>query len=181
MIRLSHPRGLRWYAVYANARAEMLARRELERRGYEVIYPHYAAKAPLGRGRTVDVLRPLFPRYLFVGLADGQAFGPINTTPGVSTAVSFAEMPLPVPAAEIDALQAKLQPSGLVRPEAMPSTELCARFARGEVVTVDMADGAPLLATVDVDEGEMVRLYVRLFGRLTRMQAAVRRVQKAAS
>lgn len=97
----------RWHAVLTQPHGESRAELNLARQGYEVYLPRLR-KALRHARRVENVLRPLFPRYLFVAL-DPQRDGwrPILSTFGVADMVRFADTPANVPGALIDALRAR--------------------------------------------------------------------------
>jgi transcriptional antiterminator RfaH len=95
----------RWYAVFTHANREGRAQDNLRRQGYEVYLP--MLRRVLRHARRVEsVLRPLFPRYLFVSLdPDRDRWRPISSTYGVSGLVRFADVPASVPVSFIDDLR----------------------------------------------------------------------------
>jgi transcriptional antiterminator RfaH len=97
----------RWHAVLTQQHSESRAEFNLVRQGYEVYLPRL--RTTLRHARRVEsVLRPLFPRYLFVALnPQRDGWRPILSTFGVASLVRFAETPADVPAALIDALRAR--------------------------------------------------------------------------
>jgi len=95
-----------WYAVYTKPRQETLAEKNLERQRYEVYFPRLK-RTRRYRRRWTEVIEPLFPRYLFAYLREGQDnFAPIRSTYGVVDIVRFGGVPRPVPEGLIEALQA---------------------------------------------------------------------------
>lgn len=77
---------VRWYVVHTNAGKERLASEALKAAGYRVFYPWYFARVSHAR-QQYNVMRPYFPRYLFIGVAEGQSFWDANHAIGVSTVV----------------------------------------------------------------------------------------------
>ena len=101
-----------WYLVYAKPRQERVARTNLERQGY-VVYLPFARQARRRAGRTVSVVEPLFPRYLFVHLhQENDNWAPIRSTLGVVSLVRFGQFPAHVPDALIDFLRAREDAEG---------------------------------------------------------------------
>ncbi len=85
-----------WYVVHCRANSERRAETNLLRQEYEVWLPMYHKTRRHAR-RVENVLRPLFPRYLFVRLdLSSEPWRPILSTFGVHTIVSGAEGPLPI-------------------------------------------------------------------------------------
>jgi transcriptional antiterminator RfaH len=80
---------VRWYLIHTKPAREVVAETNLRRQGYEVYYPRLVWPRR-ARGRWVDRVGSLFPRYLFLRLAVGhQALGPIRSTVGVANIVRF--------------------------------------------------------------------------------------------
>ena len=92
-----------------------LARRNLERQGFETFMP---MQMVTGRRATrfQSKLRPLFPGYLFVATdGDAAAWRPLNSTYGVARLVRFdAHRPARIPAAFIDGLKARTDAAGVL-------------------------------------------------------------------
>lgn len=103
----------RWYLVYAKPRQELVARANLERQGY-VVYLPFARQARRRAGRSVSVIEPLFPRYLFVHLhQENDNWAPIRSTLGVVSLVRFGQFPAQVPDRLIDFLRAREDTEGM--------------------------------------------------------------------
>jgi transcriptional antiterminator RfaH len=80
---------VRWYLIHTKPAREVLAEVNLRRQGYQVYYPCLLRPSRI-RGRWVDRVASLFPRYLFLRLAVGhQAMGPVRSTVGVANIVRF--------------------------------------------------------------------------------------------
>lgn len=92
-----------WYAVQVWAGREQLSATHLQQRGYEIFLPCYREHRRWSdRVKTIE--RALFAGYVFCRLhAEGAA--KIVTAPGVIRIVGDGRGPLPVPAAEIEAIQ----------------------------------------------------------------------------
>ncbi len=118
-----------WYAVYTRPQAERTALENLLRQGYRTYLPCYRTVVSHARQRR-SVLRPLFPRYLFVGITGASMrWRPILSTLGVTGIVRAGDDPVPVSpeivatlreheaAGEFDRLATRrpLRPGALVR------------------------------------------------------------------
>lgn len=103
-----------WYTVYCKPRKEAVAEQNLQRQDYQVYLPRIRMPHRR-RSRWVEVIEPLFPRYLFIQLdINRDNTAPIRSTIGVTGLVRFAECPAIVPPEVIDALIANQDPeSGL--------------------------------------------------------------------
>jgi len=96
---------MRWYAVHARPSSEAKAADNLKRQGYATYLPRHRRWVRHARRREI-VLRPLFPRYLFVGIdRDAMPWLPVLSTVGVASVVCGADGPTPVPDAVIDLLR----------------------------------------------------------------------------
>ena len=87
----------RWYLVYCKPRQETVAKRNLERQGFEIYLP-VARQRRRKLGRPKMVIEPMFPRYLFIRLdSQHDDWGPIRSTLGVTALVRFGQFPTVVP------------------------------------------------------------------------------------
>lgn len=78
-----------WYLVQSKPRNEMRALENLLRQGYETYLPLMEVER-LQRGKLLHKQEPLFPRYLFLHLEEGNDnWGPIRSTFGVAGMVRF--------------------------------------------------------------------------------------------
>jgi transcriptional antiterminator RfaH len=94
-----------WYLVHTKPRKETTARENLLRQNYETYLP-LLSESRRRRGQWIDVVEPLFPRYLFVRLEIGlDSFGPIRYTTGVHNLVRFSDQPGVVPDHVVDSLK----------------------------------------------------------------------------
>lgn len=152
-----------WYAVHTNARAEWLAHTELRRQGYETLYLHYLAAVSHGR-RSIVVNRPYYPRYLFALVDVGQSVYAVNKTQGVSTVVYAGADPLEIPERVIAEQRTKGDRNGLVKltGEERHDRE---RIASGAEVKLLSGTFAGFAATVALDEGKELRVWLNLLNR----------------
>lgn len=86
-----------WYLVFCKPRQELTAKLNLERQGYQVYLPMIRGIKRCN-GKKVARIEPMFPRYLFIQLAQGiDSWGPIRSTLGVAHLVKFGMEPAKVP------------------------------------------------------------------------------------
>jgi transcriptional antiterminator RfaH len=96
---------VRWYLIHTKPTREAVAETNLRRQGYQVYCPRLRRQARI-RGRWVERVVALFPRYLFLRLAVGhQAIGPIRSTVGVANIVRFGSDYTIVPDAVVESLR----------------------------------------------------------------------------
>jgi transcription antitermination factor NusG len=85
-----------WLVAWAAWRSESRARDGLQQRGYDVLVPtHHVTVRHAGRKMLVE--RPIFPRYLFVGVERGRSFYPILSTVSVTGLVMNHGKPVEMP------------------------------------------------------------------------------------
>jgi transcriptional antiterminator RfaH len=101
-----------WFAAYTQPHGEAKALDHLNRQGYSVYVPRYRRWLRHARQRKL-VSRPLFPRYIFVGLdRDAQRWRPIRSTVGVLGLVVSGDEPVAVLPEVIDALRRREEEGG---------------------------------------------------------------------
>ncbi|MTH96655.1 transcription termination/antitermination protein NusG [Roseibium sp. RKSG952] len=107
----SHPQSthasLAWYVVRTNPNCEGRAKTAMREAGFEPYCPMGRHERRCGRARRrVDVKRPLFCRYVFVGLDPASPpFGAVRRIDGVREFVGIDGTPVRIPWACIEALQ----------------------------------------------------------------------------
>lgn len=128
-----------WYAVHTKPRQEFRALENLQNQGYTCFLPTLTAQR-LRDGKLIGATEPLFPRYLFIRLDEGQSnWMPIRSTRGVSKLVEFGGTAARVPPGLIAALQA----------QSIPTRSL---YAPGDILRIGSGPFVGL-------EAEFVRLY----------------------
>ena len=107
---------LRWYLIHTKPSSEAVALSNLERQGYEAYLPRVVQMLRRS-GRRHERIGPLFPRYLFLRLNEGQqALSPVAFTTGVAGIVRFGRSFAVVPDHVIHDLKARAdQHTGLHR------------------------------------------------------------------
>ena len=149
-----------WYAVHTKPRMEEAAKENLLRQEYETFLPMLKIKKRL-RGKWVDRVEPLFPRYLFIRLTMFEDnFAPIRSTRGVHQIVRFGDYPAQVPNDFIQALHANQDTLLGIRKSREPV------FKKGEKVTVINGPLQGLTGIIENDNGdERVIMMLNLLGR----------------
>ena len=166
-MRLQFPRSGRIVAV-TQPQAEAWADTNLQRRGYRVFLPRYAAKRrdPVLRTLTRIVLAPLWPGYLFVHHDSRDSWRPIYETPGVRSVLKTRDQIQWANAGAVEALQAA---QALAAPRDAPDApwrvgDLAApaswHFAGLKGVIVEIRGKRAILAIMMGDKGFLTRLSV---------------------
>jgi transcriptional antiterminator RfaH len=120
-----------WVVVNTHANQETVAQRNLIIQGYDVYRPVIRKRIRHAR-RTDDVLRPLFPCYLFVRLnMRTMRWRPILSTVGVRSVVRSGDTPSLLPEGLIDDLKAREKDGVITRPASSRVIGDVVRLARG--------------------------------------------------
>ena len=154
-----------WYLIYTKPRQEAVAEENLKRQDFRVWLPRLQVSRRR-RGRWVEAIEPLFPRYLFIRLeAGGDNFSPIRSTRGVSSMVRVGIEPAQVPDPVVAALQLATDPaSGLLIPDA-PA------LARGDEVEVLAGPFEGLRGVFQLQSGdERVVILLDVLGQANRVK-----------
>lgn len=162
--------GVRWCVVQSQPHREALAAAQLERQGYRVCLPRIARTIRHAR-RMRRVLRPLFPRYLFVALdPDRDPWRAVRGTIGVSTLVMAGGRPCVAPPGVVEAFAAAAGGAGDgtggidFREALVPGTRV--RFLTGP-----FADRLGLLVTMD--DRERVGVLLEILGGARLVEAGI--------
>ena len=163
-----------WYAVYTQPNAEPKAVEHLARQGYATYLPRCRRYVRHARTRAL-VLRPLFPRYLFVGLDRRvQRRRPIRSTAGVVGLVSSADEPVPVATQIVEALR---------RQESEGAFDLVSpvqHLHAGDNIRVTQGPFADLIGClVGIADHERVFVLLDLLGRSVRAEVPALAVEAA--
>jgi len=161
-----------WIVVNTQPHREQVALENLARQAFNTYCPVMRTRVRHAR-RTQEVLRPLFPGYLFVRVnADLQRWRPILSTYGVRTLVCCGDRPSFLDDGFVEGLKAREIHGAIVRP-ASP-------YEPGQ--RVKMAGGAfdGLIATVlEMDEKHRLVVLMDLLNRSTKVRVDSHRVTPA--
>lgn len=93
-----------WYAVCCKSRQEAVAEENLRRQGFHVYLPRIQTMQRR-RGKWIDVVEALFPRYLFIRIDPlKHSTAPVRSTRGAIGLVQFGGQPAVVQDEVINAL-----------------------------------------------------------------------------
>ena len=143
-----------WVVVQTKPSQEKLAQLNLEKQGYQTYCPRIVKRCSHAR-KVQNVLRPLFPGYLFLNVKSQQPWRPIMSTFGVNKLVKFGEKPTAVSEDLIDDLRAREVDGSIPLP---PAAE---RYKVGDKVRIIGGPLDDMIATVmncDAKERIMVLL-----------------------
>lgn len=164
----------RWFAVHARVHSERRALTNLERQSFEAWLPLYR-KMRRHAGRTEQVLRPLFPRYLFVALdLSAEPWRAILSTYGVAGLVGSAEGPLPVPEGVVEALRARADADGTY------TLDRASRLKPGDRVRIEAGPMRDLEGVFQAaSDAERVVVLLTLMGRDVRVTVRAAIIERA--
>jgi len=165
---------LAWFVVQTRAGQERAVSRAVEKLDLEVFYPTFKRTISVGRRRE-DVVRPLFPLYLFAAFEIQDAtWRSIFRVDGVQTILpinghaSRAEkLPIPVPERVVVSLKAAAILGGGHIPIMEDEREHLPRLNPGQRVRVIEGPFDGYEGLVDRDQKERVRVLLDIFGRET--------------
>ena len=138
---------MHWYLVYTKPRQEKCALQNLESQGYQCYLPTLPSEK-LRQGILAVTDGPLFPRYLFIRLGQGdsaKSWAPIRSTKGVSRLVSFGMEPAKVDDGLIELLRAQ---------ESLVQSEPERLFKSGERVRLTETPFAGIEGIYQMADGE---------------------------
>jgi transcriptional antiterminator RfaH len=155
-------RDRRWYVVHTHPQAEWRAAEHLRRQGFDVYLPRFQAKRRHAR-RVETVIRPLFPRYLFVAFDRAtERWQAVRSTIGIAGLIGDSQGPTPVAERVLGDLRSREDPAGFFQP--------VKRFARGEDVKIV---GGVFSACIGLFEGmtdkDRITVLLDILGRQVRV------------
>lgn len=165
----------RWFAVHCQAGKERTAQINLERQSFGAFLPLLRAQE-VRSGRTRDVLRPLFPGYVFAGFDPRTAaWRRINGTYGVKRLISFGEVPEPVHPSFMADLRRACDGDGIF------SFRRAYGFSEGDRVKLATGPFSAMIGTIESMSGpDRARLLLSILGRSARVSVALEDLQKIA-
>jgi transcriptional antiterminator RfaH len=143
-----------WVAVNTHPNRERSAELNLQNQEYHVYGPVIRKQVRHAR-RVSDVLRPLFPGYLFVRLDSTQSrWRPILSTVGVRSVVCTRDIPCILPNQFVDDLLAREKDGVIARPASSPRLGETVRVGRGAFdglvgKIIDLAENDRLVVLMD--------------------------------
>lgn len=149
-----------WFVVHTQPSKESVAQKHLIEQGFDAYLPRF--KKTRRHARKVDeVLAPLFPRYLFVGIdLEVDGWRSVQGTRGVAYILVTDNRPAIVPAGIVQRLKDQETSDGLVPIESMIF------FTKGEKVRVLEGAFKDSIAIFDrMDDKHRVQLLLTCLGR----------------
>ena len=154
-----------WCVAYTQALKEGLAAQNLLAQGFEVYLPRFKKLRKHAR-KVEEVLAPLFPRYVFVGMdREVAAWRLVNGTRGVSHLLMTDDRhPASVPTSVIESLKSQEVSAGVVPVETLVA------FTKGEKIRIMEGAFKDHVAIFDgLDDKSRVQLLLSFLGRDTKV------------
>ena len=163
-----------WIVAHCHVNAEIKAEAHLKRQGFEVYLPKIITTRRHAR-RIETVVRPLFPRYLFIGFDENSThWRSICSTIGVSYLLTAGDRPLVAPTWVIEQLRQREDKNGLF------SGACKKRFNKGDPIKFT---SGPLAEHAGIFEhlnyGQRVAVLLEIMGRKVRIQVPLEAIRGA--
>lgn len=154
-----------WYAVCCKPRQEAIAEENLLRQGYRVYLPRIR-NTHHRRGQWMDVIEPLFPRYLFIWVDPAlRSTAPVRSTRGAVGLVRFGGQPAVVPQEVIDAIVQREAPDSGLHQDDRPL------FCTGEPVRLEKGPLAGMEGIfVEENSDKRVIVLLELLGKANKIR-----------
>ena len=144
-----------WYAVYTKPNEEERADSNLRAWGVKTFAPRIKGRRrSRGYSNVTNVIKHLFPRYIFAQCISNSDLHKVNYTRGVCNVVGFGEKPCPVDDIIIEAIQSQMGEEGFIQ----VGEDIC----KGEKVTIQDGPFESLDGIVEREMSDSDRLVVLL-------------------
>lgn len=149
-----------WCVAHTQPLKEHVACQHLREQGFEVYLPQFRKTRKHAR-KVEEVLAPLFPRYVFIGMdMEVARFRSINGTRGISYLLMQKDKPAIVPSQVVNQLRTQESPDGTV------ALDCLHMFTQGEKVWVNDGMFKDQHATfVKYTDSQRVQILLQFLGR----------------
>jgi transcriptional antiterminator RfaH len=140
---------MHWYLVHTKPRQEKFVFDNLDRQGYQCYLPMIPSEK-LRQGLLTVADEPLFPRYLFIRLGQGdsvESWAPIRSTKGVSLLVNFGIGPARVDDVLIELLRTQ-EASIQTQPELLFKTGELVRLTEVPFAGIEASTKLPMASVM---------------------------------
>lgn len=154
-----------WYAVCCKPRQEAIAEENLLRQGYHTYLPR-TRNSRRRRGQWVDVIEPLFPRYLFIRIDPTlRSTAPVRSTRGAVGLVRFCGQAAVVPGQMIEVIRQRADANSGLHHDNRPL------FCTGEAIRLTEGPLADMEGVFIEESGEKrVVVLLELLGKTNRIR-----------
>lgn len=159
-----------WLALATHPHKERIAQDSLRRQGFEPYCP-FLQKVVRHARKSQLVLRPLFPGYIFAGVASDAEWRSMHSTVGVRRVLSYGERPCLLSNGFIKALKAREVDGVIVKPTLPYKVGQHVRLTKGAF------DG--LAATIlEIDEKQRLVLLLQILNQSVRLHTDIAAVRE---
>ena len=160
-----------WYLLQTKPNAHVTAFENLKRQHFDVFLP-LIIKTKKKHGKFLDAKAPLFPGYLFIGVAVYPVpWKSVNGTKGISAAVTLDGVYRPVNSNIIEGLKCRCDNDGVIQPlnEIIP----------GDRVKIERGPFAEFICTVDdIQDDQRAWVLIDLLQQQTKVEVPLGDVSK---
>jgi transcriptional antiterminator RfaH len=163
-----------WIVAHCQANAEIKAEAHLKRQGFEVYLPKI--KTTRRHARRIEmVLRPLFPRYLFIGFDENSThWRPICSTVGINHLLTAGERPLVAPSWVIEQLRQREDKNGLFSGAGEKP------FSKGDPIKITRGPLAEHAGIFDyLNDSQRVAVLLEIMGRKVKTLVPLEAIRRA--
>ncbi|MBS0185088.1 MAG: transcriptional activator RfaH [Proteobacteria bacterium] len=149
-----------WFVVHTQPSKELVAQRHLLEQKYDVYLPRFKKICRHAR-KTREVLSPLFPRYLFIGIdLEIHSWRSINGTRGVSYLLTQDNCPLSLPSQIIEDLKQQENSDGIL------PLNCLVHFTKGDKLVILNGPFEGHTAIFEkLDDKQRVKVFLNFLGR----------------
>ena len=161
-----------WYLTQVKPNADQIAKRNLERQGFETFQP-MEARTTTRRGKLTKQLRPFFSGYLFVTYPYASVpWSLVNSTYGVSRLVKFGNKPAVVPDSVMTELLGSCDMNGVI--SGLPTVSV------GDIVEVTRGPLTSFIGQVQrLGPNERAMILLDIIGKQTRVMVQTANLRAA--
>jgi len=163
-----------WIAAYTAPNSEIAVRDAITALGYPVLLPTGMVEMMHAR-RKMMVDRPVFPRYVFVGVPHGRSWYPLKSVTGVSGVLSSNSEPQSLNPRAVALLRAAMEADAFTEEKAVP-------FKAGDKVEV-LIGQTPVEAFVEsvtrLLPAQRIDVMFKMFGKEHRRSVPVDQLRAA--
>lgn len=161
-----------WYVAYTKASGELRAANHLKRQGFDAYVPLCRRVLRHAR-RETNVLRPLFPRYVFIGFdVEIDRWRSVNGTQGVSRLICHGERPTPMPDGVVEGLR-----DGEIEEGVVPLSQLVLFDPGAQLRVLDGAFVGHIGTYEGMSDSERVILLFGMIGRQVKVALPIHTVE----
>lgn len=157
---------LDWYLIKTKPNNDLTASKHLASQNFMVFAPLIRKTSRVAQ-KFVTNTKPLFPSYLFIGTwSKAPPWKSINSTRGVSKAITFDGTYRPVSSKLIEGLKCRCDDNDVVKPNT--------NITPGNTVKIEQGPFSNFIGEVEkVDDNQRVWLMIKLLQQKTRAQVSL--------